>query len=157
MYKKILVIVFLFLPLVVQAQSLDVACNFAADCKSGEICEGGTAFVKGVCKSSAPAAPASDTKTAGAKTGGVVSLDNPIKAKTVPELIGNIIQAALGVMGGLTLLMVIWGGSTWLTAAGSPEKISAGKNTMVWALLGAILVVSSYIIVKTLLIYFTPS
>ena len=83
-----------------------------------------------------------------------VKLENPISDITVTALIGRIIKTALGVMGGLTLLMVVWGGVTWINAAGNAEKITAGKNIIIWALLGAILTVSSYVILNTIFTYY---
>ena len=85
------------------------------------------------------------------KEPGVVELDNPLKlGKTVPAILGAIIKGALGIMGGLVLLMVVWGGTTWITAAGNPEKVKAGSQTILWALLGGILTVASYIILNNI-------
>jgi len=77
-----------------------------------------------------------------------VELTNPLAGASaqggVPQIVGTIIKGALGVVGSLVLLMVVWGGFTWLTAAGNPEKIKSGSNTMIWAVIGLIVVFSSY-------------
>lgn len=88
---------------------------------------------------------------ASAATPTSVSLDNPLKVNTAPELIGVIIQGALGVIGALVLLMFVWGGFQWLTSAGSPDKVKKGSQTMIWAGIGAVLVFSSYIILNAVL------
>ncbi len=75
-----------------------------------------------------------------------VSLTNPLQAEDIPSLTGSIIKAVLGIIGAIALLMFIWGGFLWLTAAGSPDKIEKGKNTLIWATFGLILIFSSYII-----------
>lgn len=78
-----------------------------------------------------------------------VTLDNPLGTNVnsdnaVPALVGVIIRGALGVVGSLVLLMVVWGGFTWLTAAGNPEKVKLGSNTMMWAVIGLVVIFSSY-------------
>jgi hypothetical protein len=81
-----------------------------------------------------------------------VSLENPLAKNLSPsEVIGLFIKAALGLVGGLTLVMVVFGGFQWLTAAGNKEKISAGTKTMTWAIIGLILVLGSYLLLTTIL------
>lgn len=84
-----------------------------------------------------------------------VKLDNPLNLPTdVKYIIGTVIKGALGVMGALVLLMVVYGGSTWIMAAGSPEKVKEGSQTILWALLGAVLTVASYIILSGIMKFF---
>lgn len=85
-----------------------------------------------------------------------VKLDNPIGANAgtdieVTTILGNIVNSALGIMGGLVLLMIVWGGFTWLTGMGNPEKIKAGTNTITWAVLGAVVVLGSYFLLNLVL------
>ncbi len=83
---------------------------------------------------------------------GTVCLDNPLGKKiTTTEIIGTIIKGALTVIGSLTLLMLVWGGFQWLTSAGNTEKVSQGTNTMIWAVIGVVIVFASYLMVETLL------
>lgn len=98
----------------------------------------------------APTAPAAGGT---ASAGEVVKLNNPLVGNVtdVNAIIGNIIKAATGVMGALVLLMIVWGGVTWLTAAGSPEKIKSGSNTIMWAILGAVVVLGSYLLLTAVL------
>jgi hypothetical protein len=44
--------------------------------------------------------------------------------------------------------MVFFGASGWITSGGNPEKIEAGQKTIIWAVLGVILTLSSYIILS---------
>lgn len=85
------------------------------------------------------------------------NLDNPLASKTteVTVIIGKIIQFALGLMGSITLFMFVWGGFSWLTSGGNAEKIKKGSQTMIWAAIGVMLVLSSYIILTTYLDYLT--
>jgi len=79
---------------------------------------------------------------------GSVSLCNPLGSVTPQTLIGKVIGAALGIVGSLALLMFIYGGFTWMTSAGSPDKITKGKGIMVWAAIGLAVIFSSYALVK---------
>jgi len=75
-------------------------------------------------------------------------LCNPLTGVTSPQmLIGKIIVAVLGIVGSLALLMFIYGGFTWMTAGGNQESITKGKNILVWATIGLIIIFSSYAIV----------
>jgi hypothetical protein len=51
--------------------------------------------------------------------------------------------------------MFVWGGFSWLTSGGNAEKIKKGSQTMIWAAIGVMLVLSSYIILTTYLDYLT--
>jgi len=98
-----------------------------------------------------------------AQTGvvGTVELDNPlaIDPKNVPAsqvpamLIGQVIKTALGVIGGLALAFMVWGGFQWLTSAGNQEKVSKGTQTMLWAVIGLILTLSSYLLADTFITF----
>jgi len=71
-------------------------------------------------------------------------LPNPLKGKTVPQIVGGIINAVLGLVGILALVMFIYGGILWMTSGGKPEQIKKGKDTLVWAIFGLALVFFSY-------------
>ena len=82
----------------------------------------------------------------------VVSLENPLTVEANPStIIGLFIKAILGVVGGLALVMSVYGGFQWLTAAGNKEKIDSGSRTMLWAIVGLIITLSSYLLVDTFL------
>ncbi len=63
----------------------------------------------------------------------------------VATIVGNIIKGVLGFAGAVMLLLFIYGGILWLTSAGSSEKIERGKNTLVWAIIGFIVMIGSYV------------
>jgi hypothetical protein len=77
------------------------------------------------------------------------TLPNPLTGVGSPQiLIGKVIVAALGVVGSLALLMFIYGGFIWMTAAGNQEMVTRGRNVLIWATIGLIIIFSSYAIVK---------
>ena len=109
----------------------------------------------------APASPQAVQEGCEIKNGQeICSLENPIglgQAGTTKatDIISVVIKTALGIIGALTLLMLVWGGFQWLTSAGSPEKVKSGTQTMVWAIIGVVLVFSSYILLSTFTSYLT--
>lgn len=73
-------------------------------------------------------------------------LQNPLGANDmeVSELIGRIINGVLGIVGSLALLMFIYGGLTWMTSGGNEEKVKNGKQIIVWAVFGIVIIFTSY-------------
>ncbi len=111
---------------------------------------------------------APDSKTVAGEGGcppGRQCLQNPLapigKEQTGPTevtvIIGNIIKAALGVLGSVALYAFIKGGATWLLSFGSPEKVKAGAMTMLWAALGLLVVLASYFLLNQFFILLTSS
>ncbi len=80
-----------------------------------------------------------------------VTLTNPIGSTDIPTLIGYIIKAVMGIVGSLALVMVIYGGFVWMTAAGNAEKVTQGKNILIWAIIGLVVIFSAYIIVANII------
>lgn len=80
-----------------------------------------------------------------------VKLDNKLNVDTPQELIGVIIDSILGVVGSLALLMFVFGGITWMTSSGSPEKVKKGRDIIVWAAVGLMIVFSAYGLTRVLL------
>ncbi len=77
-----------------------------------------------------------------------VGLDNPLGGTDIPPIISRIITHALGIVGALALLMFIWGGFIWMTAAGNTERVKKGMNTLLWATIGLVVIFASYVILK---------
>ncbi len=85
-------------------------------------------------------------------------LESPLKGKLqVTSLIGTIIKAALGVVGSVTLFMLVLGGFKWLTSAGNDEKVHEGTQTMLWAVIGLAVVFGSYLFLTTYVEFLTGS
>lgn len=66
----------------------------------------------------------------------------------LPSIIGRVIRGLLGIVGTIALLMFVYGGFTWMTAGGEPEKIKKAKGILVWSTLGLVVIFSSYVIVN---------
>ena len=82
-----------------------------------------------------------------------VNLTNPLggegdDAPSVNKIIGRVINAVLGVIGSLALLMFVYGGITWMTSSGSPEKVKKGKDIIIWSVIGLAVIFFSYALVN---------
>lgn len=72
-------------------------------------------------------------------------LPNPLGTATTPEdVIANVIRVVLGILGGITLLMFVYGGFMMLVSAGNADRVQQGKDTLLWATLGLIVIFGSY-------------
>jgi hypothetical protein len=78
---------------------------------------------------------------------GTAKLTNPLGTSDVPAFIGRIIKAVLGIVGSLALLMFVYGGFLWMTSGGNEQKITKGKNVLVWATIGLAIIFLSYSLV----------
>lgn len=79
------------------------------------------------------------------------ALTNPLSVDTPQALIGKIINAVLGIVGSLALLMFVYGGLTWMTSSGSQEKVKKGRDIIVWSAIGLAIIFASYGLVRILL------
>ena|SRR5450759_2262764 len=84
-----------------------------------------------------------------------VCLENPLgnsdAARSPQILLGNIIRSVLDVVGSLALVMFIYGGFTWMLSAGNPERVNKGKQIIIWATLGLVIIFTSYALVRFIL------
>ncbi len=89
--------------------------------------------------------------------GQCIKLCNPLQNNEtdITKILGFIIKVALGIVGSLTLFMLVWGGFLWLTAAGNEERIKKGTQTMLWAAIGVVAVFSSYFVLRNFTEYLT--
>lgn len=56
----------------------------------------------------------------------------------------------LGIVGGLAVLFIVYGGFLYITSAGNKERIETAKKTLTYAILGLLLVVTAGIILEIL-------
>lgn len=59
-------------------------------------------------------------------------------------VIGLIIQVVLGLMGVIFLLLTIYAGITWMTAAGDSKKVDKAKGILGTAVIGLVIVLAAY-------------
>lgn len=95
--------------------------------------------------------------------GGEGALSDCIKANTIlaggffgdpeinlPQFIGNIIKFALTLVGSLFLLLIIYAGFQWMTAAGNTEQVKKAAQTMRNSVIGLVIIVLAYAVTITI-------
>lgn len=65
-----------------------------------------------------------------------VKIENPLKAESFEELIGNLIDFIFWVAVVIVPLIIIVAGFYFLTAAGNPERVSTAKRIIFWSAVG---------------------
>ncbi len=142
-FLSLIIFVFLFaLPNIVLAQYVCQCTNKTLPVASCTFCgsactESGFGAYTGTCR-------AEDTAT----YGGNATLPDPLNHITPEELIGKIINAILGIVGSLALVMFVYGGFMWMLSAGNKERVQRGKDILIWATVGLVVIFSAYALVR---------
>jgi hypothetical protein len=72
---------------------------------------------------------------------------NPIDSETSTDLgsiIGLVVKISLGMLGVIFIVLIIYSGFTWMMAAGEEAKVTKAKDTIRRAIIGLIIIVSSF-------------
>ncbi len=85
---------------------------------------------------------------------GTVYLINPLGETDPRVLMGRLIAGLLSIIGSITLLMFVYAGVLWITAQGEPKKVQRGKDIMVWATLGLLVIAGAYVLVNAIITAF---
>jgi Cys-rich repeat protein len=64
----------------------------------------------------------------------------------VPAIIGRILRLALGFVGTLFLLLMVYAGFLWMTARGDSKKVDQAKGLITSAIIGVFLIGAAYAI-----------
>ncbi len=59
----------------------------------------------------------------------------------------NIVQYLLGFLGIIAILIILYGGFTWMTAAGNEEKVGKAKQIISAGIIGLVIIFVSYALV----------
>lgn len=76
---------------------------------------------------------------------------NPLKEVSIPILFGRAITIVLRVLGSLALIIFMYGGILWMTAAGNDEHVKKALSTIVWGAMGIFVIFASYAMVQFIL------
>ena len=75
---------------------------------------------------------------------------NGIPEKPLDEVIMDITDWVLGFAGIIAILVIVYGGLLYLTSAGNEDQMEKGKKTLMWGILGLVIIGISYAIVKVI-------
>lgn len=65
----------------------------------------------------------------------------------IDGIIGLVILAGLGLVGVVFLILIVYGGTTWMTAHGNDEKVKKATDIIMGSLLGLMITLAAYSIV----------
>ena len=65
---------------------------------------------------------------------------------------GKIVQVFLSLLGIIFLVLMLYGGYSWMTAAGDQGKVERAQNTIRRAIIGLIITIGSYAITQFILV-----
>lgn len=74
----------------------------------------------------------------------------PPPATDFNQLIGNTFRYALSIVGIAVFIMIMWGGFLWVTSTANPGNIATAKRKIYNAIIGAIFLLSIYVILNTI-------
>jgi len=78
--------------------------------------------------------------------GKLPSVNNP------RDILADLLGVVLSALGIIFLVQIVIAGIKWLTAQGEEEKITAAKQQIIHSIIGLVIVVSAYAIVKFVLV-----
>lgn len=64
----------------------------------------------------------------------------------IAVVVSDIIKIFLSFLGVIFIVLIIYAGFMWMTAAGNADKVGKAKNTMIAAIIGLAIVLSAYAI-----------
>jgi hypothetical protein len=71
--------------------------------------------------------------------------------KSVDSLLKNVVNIVSAVVGVIAVIMIIVGGLRYITSGGDTSKVSGAKNTLLYAIIGLVIVALAQIIVHFVL------
>jgi len=77
----------------------------------------------------------------------IVSPVTPSGDLSIAAVLGNIIGWILGLAGGIAVLFLILGGLQYITSSGNKDKAEQAKQTILYAVIGLIVIALSFVIV----------
>lgn len=73
-----------------------------------------------------------------------------VGGNTIGEYIRGIYNYAVGIVGIVAAVAIMWGGFLWLTSAGNASRVDTAKSYIISAISGLVLVLGSYFILYTI-------
>ena len=71
---------------------------------------------------------------------GEIEIKNPLNFGTIPQILDEVSKFLFTIGTALVTVMVLWGGFQILTSAGNPSQVDKGKQTLLWAVLGTVVI-----------------
>lgn len=83
-----------------------------------------------------------------APSGSRAALPDPLRGTGIQGLINNIFNIAYGAAGLVAVAYLIIGGYQYITSQGNPDATATAKSTIINAIIGLIVILASYLIIR---------
>lgn len=80
-----------------------------------------------------------------------IDIGNPLKTTDVKELLNNIIDAMLQIVGVIAVAMIVYGGVQYMISGGEEKKLESAKKTITYAVVGLVVVILAGAIINFIL------
>jgi type IV secretion system pilin len=67
---------------------------------------------------------------------------------TLPQILGNVADTLIFIIGAVSVIMIIVGGLRYVISNGDPKNASAAKDTILYAVIGVVVSIAAFAIVK---------
>lgn len=67
-------------------------------------------------------------------------------SNSLEDTIGQLINVALGFLGIIAVIIILFGGFKWMTAGGNDEKVGEAKKLIIAGIIGLAIILSAYAI-----------
>ena len=74
--------------------------------------------------------------------------DVPTSLACIPVFINNIINALVPLAGVMAVIFIVWSGIRFLTSGGDPVKVEGAKKTLTYAVIGLVIILMAFVIIK---------
>ena len=79
-------------------------------------------------------------------TGNVAGEAGISTSKGLPEIVGSIINVALGFLGIVFLVLLLYAGFLWMTAQGDSKKVDKARDMIIQSVIGLVIIVAAFAI-----------
>jgi len=76
--------------------------------------------------------------------GGCVDANGVASLSCIPIVFANIVKAALMFVGTVAVFLIVWAGIKYVMSGGDPKQTQAARQIMTYAIIGLVLVLSSF-------------
>jgi len=84
-------------------------------------------------------------------------VDVNLTTRNVRDIIAGVINIALGLLGIIATIIILYGGFIWMTSRGNADNIARAKKIIINGVIGLIIILSSYAIVRFVLQEYSDS
>lgn len=75
---------------------------------------------------------------------GFSEINSSLGTESPQEIIGSIINVALGFLAFVAVIIILLGGFRWMTAAGNDDQVASAKRLLVAAVIGLVIIFAAW-------------